>query len=514
MRRLSSLALATLSLLPLPLLAQSSGSTERAVNSINPEDIYRHISVLADDSMLGRDTPSQELDEVAAYIAGHFRRIALTPGGDEGTYLQRYPILVERTDPERSVISVGGGPSWRFGTDFGHILGRGEGEFRGSPVVVSGTPGAASDFARLPIEGEITLVVVPVGTNGNFARSARRLLTGVLQRRPAAVIAISARGDAIWRRELASQLGATRVSVGFRHRNRGTMPLLELRDETIGPVLAEYGFDLAAARESMSQPIAATSLPALELTISLKQQVLRRSSAPNVVGILVGSDPVLRDEHLVFSAHMDHIGVGRANAEGDSINNGADDDASGTAGIMELAEAFAMLDPAPKRSLIFLTVSGEEKGLWGSEFFATQPPVPIDQIVANLNADMIGRNWTDTIVVIGREHSDLGVTLDRVNQRHPELNMTAIDDLWPEERFYFRSDHYNFARRGVPILFFFNGTHEDYHQRTDEVGKIDAEKESRVVRLLFYLGLEVANARERPRWDPDSHDQIVRPQRP
>jgi Zn-dependent M28 family amino/carboxypeptidase len=147
-----------------------------------------------------------------------------------------------------------------------------------------------------------------------------------------------------------------------------------------------------------------------------------------------------------------------------------------------------------------VTVSGEEKGLWGSGYFAAHPPVPVEQMVANFNADMVGRNWSDTIVVIGKEHSDLGETMNRVNAQHPELNMTAIDDLWPEENFYSRSDHINFARRGVPILFFFNGTHEDYHQPGDEVEKIDGDKTARIVRLMFYLGLEVANAPDRPKW--------------
>ena len=109
-------------------------------------------------------------------------------------------------------------------------------------------------------------------------------------------------------------------------------------------------------------------------------------------------------------------------------------------------------------------MSGEEKGLWGSDYFVTHPTVPMKDIVADLNMDMIGRNWPDTIVAIGREHSDLGQTLAAVNAAHPELGMTAIDDRWPEENFYFRSDHYNFAKNGVPILFFFNGVHADYHQ--------------------------------------------------
>ena len=244
-------------------------------------------------------------------------------------------------------------------------------------------------------------------------------------------------------------------------------------------------------------------------TLSPRVQVLDTQSAPNVVGILEGSDPVLKQEYVVFSAHMDHVGIGPPNAEGDSINNGADDDASGTTAVLEIAEAFASLPTKPKRSMIFLLVSGEEKGLWGSGYFAENPPVLIDRMVADLNVDMVGRNWPDTIVAIGMEHSDLGKTLRLVNEAHPELGMTAIDDIWPEERFYFRSDHYNFARKGVPVLFFFNGTHEDYHGRDDEVDRIDAEKAARISQLVFYLGYELANRFERPQWNPESRRQIV-----
>ena len=129
--------------------------------------------------------------------------------------------------------------------------------------------------------------------------------------------------------------------------------------------------------------------------------------------------------------------------------------------------------------------------------------------MANLNFDMIGRNNQDSIVVIGKEHSDLGTTLAAVNGRHPELKLTTADDIWPQERFYFRSDHYNFARKGVPILFFFNGVHEDYHQTTDHPEKIDYLKLSKVAKIGFYLGAEIANSAARPQWNPESYKEIV-----
>ena len=271
------------------------------------------------------------------------------------------------------------------------------------------------------------------------------------------------------------------------------------------------GIDLAAFEGSRRT---ARRLDGITLSFRGANQTLARLTAPNVVGILEGSDPQLKNEYLVYSAHMDHVGTagqstGCRAVGADSICNGADDDASGTVAVVEAAEAFAQLHPRPKRSIIFLTVSGEEHGLWGSEYFAAHPPVPVTSLVANLNLDMVGRNWRDTIVAIGKEHSDLGATLERVAAAHPELNMKAIDDLWPDERFYFRSDHFNFARVGVPILFFFNGVHSDYHQVSDHPDKIDAEKEARIIKLVFYLGLEITNAAERPKWNPASYKQIM-----
>jgi Zn-dependent M28 family amino/carboxypeptidase len=291
------------------------------------------------------------------------------------------------------------------------------------------------------------------------------------------------------------------------------VPIVEVHQRALGDVLTAAGIDLDQIRGSSSA--VKRDLPDLTIGFGLEDTVLQSTSAPNTVGLLEGTDPKLKSEFVVFSAHMDHVGTaggGQCQARGgDTICNGADDDGSGTVGVVELAEAFSQKGARPKRSMIFLTVSGEEKGLYGSSYFVEHPTVPLAQVVADLNIDMIGRNWKDTIVAIGREHSDLGATLGRVNAAHPELGMTAIDDRWPEENFYSRSDHFNFARKGVPILFFFNGTHPDYHQVTDSPDKLDSEKESRILRLLFWLGQDIANAAQRPKWVQESYDKIVEP---
>jgi hypothetical protein len=228
---------------------------------------------------------------------------------------------------------------------------------------------------------------------------------------------------------------------------------------------------------------------------------MEASEPPNVVAVIRGSDPELSGEYVVLSAHLDHVGFGPAIA-GDSIYNGADDNASGTSALLEVAQAFASLTERPRRSIIFLHVSGEEHGLLGSRYYSDNPTVPIEDIIADINVDMIGRNSPDSIVVIGKEYSSLGDVVNDVGDQHPELGLTVSDDIWPEEGFFFRSDHFNFARLDIPCLFFFAGTHEDYHEPSDQAEKIDANKAARVARLIFYTVYEVANAPGEPRWDP------------
>ena len=226
------------------------------------------------------------------------------------------------------------------------------------------------------------------------------------------------------------------------------------------------------------------------------------SLAPNVVAIFPGSDPTLRDEYVVLSAHMDHIGTGRP-VRGDSIYNGADDDASGTSALLEVAEAFASMDERlrPARSILFLAVSGEEKGLLGSEYFSDHPTVPLASIVANVNMDMIGRNTRDTVVVIGKNYSSLGGVVERVAAENGALlGLAAGDDRWPSERFFFRSDHFNFARKEIPAIFFFAGVHEDYHEPSDEVERLDTDKAARVARMIFLTTHAIATTPQRPTW--------------
>jgi len=503
-----------LAALAFPLQAQTPQSIATAVGSITPDQIIRRIGVIADDSMRGRQTPSPELEKVAAFISGEFKRFGLKPGGDSGRFIQRYQIRRTELDTTNSVIAITGGPTLRIPKDAAPGPGPRDIEASGKVTVLTGASIDAASAGALGLGGSVVLVLLgpddPLGRNSPLIRN----LGLINAQRPAAVLLVTSLPDIQWRIFARNALNP-RVSPAWHADaagpgNRYGVPVLLVRDSALLPVLTRAGADLPALARAAAGPLSATPVAA-SLSVTLRQRTVAGASAPNVVGIVEGSDPALKGEYVVFSGHMDHIGVGAPDARGDSINNGADDDASGTIAVVQMAQAFSKLRPRPRRSLIFLTVSGEERGLWGSEYFTAHPPVPIGQIVADLNTDMVGRNWKDTVVAIGKEHSDLGATLNRVNAAHPELGMTAIDDLWPEEQFYSRSDHFNFAQKGVPILFFFNGVHDDYHRPSDSVDKIDAEKESRIVKLVFYLGLDIADAAEKPKWNPESYKAIVRP---
>ena len=486
-----------------PLSAQAprpAGPASDAVDMITATDVARRIGVLADDSMLGRDTPSRGLEMAARYVADQFRLAGLTPGGVDGTWFQRYPITRRRLDLTASRVVLRSGTatvSAVFDRDARHVSGDVPPQPAGGAAVLLGGPITPEAVAGMKLGGKVVLYVhdyrKPIP--GNAAQVARAIrLSG-----PKAIVAISNTDPAAFAARIPRR-PPERYGMDLR---LNSPPSVEVAEAVVAKMLGRAGVNLEEVR-SATAPVA-RDLPGLKASVELKETVTDSLSAPNTIGIVPGTDPGLRGEYLVFSAHMDHVGITRGPT--DSINNGADDNASGTAGVLELAEAFRR--QPTKRSIIFLTVSGEEKGLWGSRYFSEHPTVPLPAIVADLNLDMLGRNWADTIVAIGKEHSDLGATLERVNAAHPELRMAAIDDRWPEERFYFRSDHYNFARKGVPALFFFNGVHVDYHQPTDSPEKIDSEKESRILKLLYYLGQEIGNAPGRPAWDPESRRLIV-----
>ena len=497
--------LSALLLAPAVAAAQPAAA-RRAAETITESEVRRRIEIIAHDSMGGRDTPSRGLDLTAAWVAAEFARIGLKPAG--GEFVQRYAINVTEADPDSTFIEFNHPAGARFKLRFGHevfLQGRPTGQLTRFPMVILGGPIDSTALRPHAIDGR--LVVWITDWEGAPPRPMRSYF-GLLNRLGAAGLMVVTRGDPAPATgpglSPSVRLGPPRVEAAP---SSGGPFLAMVTDGTITSRLPEAAEQFAALRTSPSMVVQPSDWVA---DVIARMAPAREMGAPNVAGILEGSDPALRQEYIVISAHMDHVGSRcRGVSAADAICNGADDDASGTVGVVELAEALAQPGARPRRSVLFLTVSAEERGLWGSRIFASDPPVDIKSIVANFNMDMIGRNWPDTIVAIGKSHSDLGPTVDEVAAAHPDLGMKVVDDLWPEENLYGRSDHFNFARRGVPVLFFTSGLHDDYHAVTDSPEKIDAEKEARILRLVFHLTREIGNRAARPKWKKESYDAVV-----
>jgi Zn-dependent M28 family amino/carboxypeptidase len=473
-----------------------------AVESIRPQDFYARIGFLASDALEGRDTPSRGLETAAAYIASEFHSAGLHPAGENGTYLQRWPYVTRALDVSAVRFDVQAGGQTRslaYSSDF-YAAGGQRASFAGG-MVFAGNAIPSADVRGNTLRDRAVIITSPSGNVQEQGRAINRARASADSAGAAALIVVLP--PAATTEDIAEGAASTERA----GRGVPSMPVFYVRNDVARSLFQSSKLDFAALTGTgTTQRLVPLAGVTAQLGGGLAETEHR---PPNVAGMLRGSDPELRDTYVVFSAHIDHTGICRPGAA-DPICNGADDDASGTSAIMELAEAFAMLPTAPRRSIIFLGVSGEEKGLLGSSYYADHPTVPIESIVANINIDMIGRNDPDSVVAIGKTYSTLGPLLEQINSRHPELRMTTSDDLWPEQRFFFRSDHFNFARREVPAIFFFTGVHEDYHQPSDTVDKIDLDKITRITRLIFHYGNAIANADERPQWDPAGLEEVRR----
>ncbi|MEP6571839.1 MAG: M28 family peptidase [Gemmatimonadota bacterium] len=496
--------LVLLALFNAPLPAQAPKQLTRAAESITDTDVGRHLAVIADDSMMGRDTPSAGLEMTAAYIAAQFKKFGLKPAGENGGYFQRYPLMRRRMLTDRSTLVIAGPDGSQINLPFNSKAalvdgGAGGAEFSNEIVLVGGPLDPDSIQPEIFKDKVAVLTLDIDNLPPNIQAVAGKIASGGVK----AFLIISQADPFTFATRVTRQSRPSVMRVG--ETGGGGPPVIEVLEKDIieqVPAAQETVDGMRSAPAPFTNP-----LEGWTVTVAMRDTVTDTTSAPNVVGMVEGSDATLKSEYVVYSGHMDHIGITPGAA--DSINNGADDDGSGSVGVVELAEAFSQKGTRPRRSILFMTVSGEEKGLWGSAYFTAHPTVPLDHIVADLNIDMIGRNWTDTVVAIGRQQSDLGSTLDRIGAAHSELHMTPIDDIWPDERLYFRSDHFNFARKGVPVLFFTSGLHPDYHKVSDSIEKIDTEKEARILRLLFFLGSDIANTTARPQWNPKSYEEVV-----
>lgn len=465
-------------------------------SSITPDDLKKHLYIVAGAEMEGRETATEGQRKAAAYIEQQFKNLGLTPG-NKGAYQMLYPVFQDSL--VNAVIEVNG-KRFEYSQDFNLNLGSSNsGSLMAAEVVYVGagrSDSAKNDYANLNVRGKLVLVM-PSSTPPAGATQGRGF-----RGNPQAAI-----------QEAAAKNGASAILViqpNFQKRPavaKGMPYTTAFRKTnlpnvfTISEALAEaiIGTDLTSVRSGSAVSKSYDSEVLIELN-----KMTRRMESSNVIGFLEGSD--LKDEYLVLSAHYDHLGK----RDNGVIYFGADDDGSGTVGVLELAEAFVKAKAAgkgPRRSIVFITVSGEEKGLWGSNYYSEHPSFPLEKTTADLNIDMIGRidpkrtigDSTNYVYVVGDDKlsSDLKPISESINKKYVGLELDyKYNDPKDQERIYFRSDHFNFARKGVPIIFYFNGTHNDYHKPSDTPDKINYDLMAKRAQLVFYTAWEMANRNE------------------
>jgi hypothetical protein len=486
--------------------AAAVGEVEEAAAGITADRVFGHLYVLASDGMRGRDTPSPGLEASAAYLVSRHRAYGLEPAGEDGTFYQRYPFRLVGLDVDEARVALVG-PGGRIPVALGE-----EGFLRGgSEEPLDGPVVFADDLADVTpepgaLEGKVLMARLPGAWGQELWSNSLRQASFADEAGARAVVHVL---DADFPTAAVQQLAEGLAQPQWRLGDDRPFPQVFVRAGAVEAALAGAEPDWNDFSARVDPGEGSRRGPAdLELTGRMPLEVLESATPPNVVAKLPGSDPRLRDEYIVLSAHFDHVGVGEP-MNGDSIYNGADDNASGTTTLLEVARALASLPEAPRRTVVFAHVSGEEKGLLGSRWFVDNPTVPIENVVANINADMVGSDThPDTVVIIGKEYSDLGPLVNEVNAGLPDLSLVTSPDLWPEERLFYRSDQYNFMRKEIPSLFFFTGLHECYHRPCDTVDFVDPDKIARIARLITHTVVEIANRDPRPEWDPAGLEEV------
>jgi hypothetical protein len=461
-------------------------------NEITREGLREFLTILASDALEGRETGKRGQKMAAAFIKAHFEDLGLA-GPVNGDYYQ--PVTLYTSVPGNIYIKSGN----RQYANFQEIVYYGSSNSGGEvslPLIFGGN-GSKEHLDQVAVEGKAVLIALKKDDNFRAPVAAAR-------ERKAAMILLYHEDESAFT-QLAGQfknfLSGGMLSLKKPEGKSGNAGLFFVSKSVAANLLNTTDEKLvkAANEDIKKKGIAKIKPGTLVYHTAMDVKVLK---SDNVLGYLEGSDK--KDELIVVTAHYDHIGK-KNSGEGDLINNGADDDGSGTVAVMEMAKAFVKAKQegkGPRRSILFMTVTGEEKGLLGSDFYTQNPVFPLQNTVVNLNIDMVGRSdpqhkdSAPYVYVIGSDKlsTELHSISESVNKLHHNLifDYTYNDQNHPD-RLYYRSDHWNFAKNNIPIIFYFDGIHEDYHKPSDEVDKIDFELLLKRAQTVFYTAWEIAN---------------------
>ncbi len=479
--------------------------------SIKAADLRIHDTILSSDSLEGRETSYPGQEKAAQYIASQFMKAGLKPIGDNGTYFQHFDLDLTRTDDATnvSVRTESSTQTFSWLKDF-VSFGTRDTVLSGSVAFVGFMDSALDSVSQAKLAGKIVVAFVGKRLEArDTAAPAMQRVFRSFRRDPgvlATLVVADERGSSSFEKisSLFRSFGADRGSMslkGITRQPRAQSLVFFVSSAIANEILRQNGSTMSELRTRAEKDSIFSPRFFERTTMTIQTKVERQDRhSENVVGLLAGSDPELKKQVVVFSAHYDHLGK---SADG-RIYHGADDDGSGTSMVLDLAQAFTANKVRPKRSILFMTVAGEEKGLLGSSYYVSHPLIPLDQTIADINTDMIGRvdpkhdslKVVDYTYVIGSDKisTELDSVLHVANAESENLTLDyQYNDENDPNQFYRRSDHFNFARNGIPIVFFFTGVHVDYHQPTDTVDKILFDRMAKIGKLVYYTGWKVAN---------------------
>lgn len=490
------------------LFAQENGW--KYAETIHRDDLKTHLKIIASDEMEGRETGTEGQRKAAAYIESQFKKLGLLAPKPLKGYQQFYPLLKDTVVPNQLKI---GDKEFSYGTDYilqgtpenGASLTAGEIVFVGYGI----NEEKYSDYKNKDVKNKIVVIL-----SGEPQKDGKYLVSGTEKpsrwgfssnMKSTVAFRHGAKGviyiNTSWTQIPTGLIASTRSTKLYYPRNDDgnrinviSMPSSQLK--FLFENDAENIISMAKSKADLSDLVFSKKI---NTKLSYKKTTTK-VMASNVIGYIEGSDK--KDEYVFITAHYDHLGK-----VGNVVYYGADDDGSGTVSVLEIAEAFAKAKAAghgPRRTIVFMTVSGEEKGLWGSEYYSEHPVFPLEKTTVDLNIDMIGRldpgrthgDSTNYVYVVGDDKlsSDLKPISESINNQYTKMELDyKFNDPNDPMRIYFRSDHYNFARKGVPIIFYFDGIHKDYHKPSDTWDKINYDVMEKRARLVFMTAWEMAN---------------------
>lgn len=501
--------------------------------AITAEQMRDYLTFVASDEMEGRNTPSHGLDTTALFLSTLLKRWGAKPMGGDGSFYQHVTLERSTVDAAQTSLQVGE-QKFTFGEDY--VSGSLEHPFVSAvgtvtaPLVYAGSGWMVKskrfdDFRGIDAKGKIVIVnetsiyVPPQGVTqedlkGKPGTDWADPVTYARQKGAVGMLILSSPRQNSWN---SSRFSNTRGMWSFP---KAPSFALDWPVWLVGPKVAAalfQGEQTSVADLTRNPPPAFELQPGKRVTWTLARKI-EQAGTQNVVAVFEGSDPVLKNEYVALGAHYDHLGS-FPETVGDGIYNGADDDGSGTVALLAMAEALSRAGKRPKRSTLLVWHFGEEEGMVGSDYFTKHPTVPLDKIVTQLNIDMIGRSRSATdmrtreagtsgtheIYVVGsrRLSSELGALNEKVNAGYLKLHFNyKFDDPHDPSSMYYRSDHYSYARRGIPIIFYCDGMEGgDYHGPGDEAQKIDYQKMERVARTIYETLWAIANLNHRPTID-------------